>query len=126
VDFTPVKQALHELKSAVDALYAQTPNLVGRTVGDAATRAFNDAILELGRHLIQINYTREGMFRTEPAVKIPPLPDLAPATNLREATGHMLNVTRTHVVRGINRVAWTFETAARAARRAVDEILKQS
>ncbi len=125
VDFAPVKTALSDLKSALDALYARAPELVNKSVGDPAVRAYNDAILEMGRLLIQINFTREGMFRTEPAIKIPPLPDLAPATSLREATGHMRHVTRTHVVRGVNRVAWAFENAARAARRAVEQIQQQ-
>jgi hypothetical protein len=81
-------------------------------------RAVNDALLELGRDLIQINYTRHGMFRNEPAVPIAPLPDIQPAVALADADDHLRNVLITHVRRGLNRVAWAFESAAKAAERA--------
>jgi N-acetylated-alpha-linked acidic dipeptidase len=122
VDFQPAFDALVELRTALDSLYARTGELAGKSVTDPAVRAYNDAILELGRELILINFTRQGRFRTEPAVKVPPLPDLAPAKQLPGAEGHMRNVIRTHLVRGVNRVAWAFETAAKAAQRAVAQI----
>ena len=50
-------------------------------------RAYNDALLALARELVLINFTRHGRFRNEPAkiVRVPPLPDLAPALDLAEA-----------------------------------------
>jgi len=69
-----------------------------------------------------INFTRHGRFRNEPAVRIPQLPDLAPALEIGGQKGHLRNVTRTHLVRGVNRVAWAFETSANIARRAVAQI----
>lgn len=122
VNFKPAFDALTALKAALDALYAKMPALIDRPVTDPAVRAYNDAILELGRSLIQINFTRQGMFRTEPAVKIPPLPDLEAATKLQQAEGHQRHVIRTHLVRGVNRVAWAFESAAKAAARSVAAI----
>lgn len=122
VDFSPANKALDALKSALDTLYGKAGDLMNRPVSDPAVRAYNDAILEMGRELILINYTREGRFRTEPAVKIPPLPDLEPAKQMKDATGHQRHVLRTHLVRGVNRVAWAFETAANAANRAVEKI----
>ena len=122
VDFSPAFQALQELRQALDVLYGHAPDLAGRSVTDPAVRAFNDAILELGRELILINFTRQGRFRTEPAVKIPPLPDLEPATRLAEATGHQRRVIRTHLVRGVNRAAWAFQEATRAVQRSLAQI----
>lgn len=122
VNFAPAFDALAELTTALSKLYSKTGDLMNRPVTDPAVRAYNDAILELGRELILINYTRQGRFRTEPAIKIPPLPDLEPATKLKDASGHLRHVIQTHLVRGINRVAWAFETAARAANRAVEKI----
>lgn len=122
VDFGPAFQALQELRGALDVLYDRAAGLDGRGVTDPAVRAFNDAILELGRELILINFTRQGRFRTEPAVKIPPLPDLEPATRLAEATGHQRRVIRTHLVRGVNRAAWAFQEATRVVQRSLAQI----
>jgi hypothetical protein len=116
VDFAPAYQALEKLETELNSLYQKIASLHSKAVGDPAVRAANDAILELARMLIPINYTRNGRFRNEPAVPIPPLPDIAPATEIKSAEGHRKHVLRTHVTRGINRVAWAFEQAAKAAR----------
>lgn len=121
-DFSPAFAALADLKAALDSLYSKAGSLGNKAVSDPAVRAYNDAILELGRELILINFTREGRFRTEPAVKIPPLPDLEPAMKLQQATGHKRHVIRTHLLRGVNRVTWAFETAAKSVQRAVKQI----
>lgn len=118
VDFTPAYQALESLSSELNNLYTKAASLQGKSVNDAEVRRVNDAILELGRILIPINYTRNGQFRNEPAVPIPALPDIAPAQNIKAAEGHHKHVLRTHVTRGINRVAWAFESAAKVARAA--------
>ena len=85
-------------------------------------RAYNDALLAMGRELVLINYTRQGRFRNEPAVRVPELPDLAAALDLEGADFHMRRVTRTHLLRGVNRVAWAFETSANIARAALEKI----
>ena len=118
VDFSPATDALATLRSELGKLYEKSASLSGKPVTDPAVRAVNDAILELGRILIPINYTRQGRFRNEPATPIPPLPDIAPAQEIQGAEGHRRNVLITHVRRGINRVAWAFESAAKVARAA--------
>ncbi len=40
--------------------------------------------MRLGRLLVQVNFTRDGAFRHDPAVPIPPLPDLAPIQDLSQ------------------------------------------
>lgn len=122
VDFAPAYNALGELDAALAALYGKTGSLLDASVNDPAVRAFNGAILEMARELIPINYTRNGLFRTEPAVKIPPLPDIEPAMKLASASGHIRHVIITHVTRGVNHVAWAIENAAQSARKAVAEI----
>lgn len=119
VDFSVAYQALETLEAALNSLYDKVSSLQGQPVDDPAVRAVNDAILELGRILVPINYTRNGRFRNEPAVPVPPLPDVAPAQELKEAEGHRKHVLRTHVVRGLNRVAWAFENATKAAQSAL-------
>jgi len=118
IAFHDAYNALAILQSELDQLYEYGEVLADRPVGDPDVRIFNDAILGLGRLLIPINYTRQGQFRNEPAVPIPPLPDLEPALALGDAAGHEKQVLITHVRRGLNRVAWTFEQAAQIARSA--------
>ena len=121
-DFGPAHCALAGLQNALDELYGAAEHLAGRGIGDAGVRAFNDAQLALARELVPINYTRVGRFRTEPAVPIPELPDLAAALTVSGTSGHLRNVTKTHLMRGVNRVAWCFEQSAAIARRAAADI----
>ncbi|MFW6097581.1 MAG: M28 family peptidase [Chloroflexota bacterium] len=117
VDFTPAFTALNWLNEALDGLYANIRTLAGRDVDDAAVQAVNNTLLELARILVPINFTRSGEFRHEPALPVPPLPDVAPAQELPEATGHQKHVLQTHVRRGVNRVAWALQRAAAVAGR---------
>ncbi|MDX1663362.1 MAG: M28 family peptidase, partial [Candidatus Promineifilaceae bacterium] len=122
VDFTPAHVALDLLQEELDTLYANIDALSERAVTAPAVQVVNNTLLELARILVPINYTRNGTFRHEPAVPMPPLPDIAPAQELAEAEGHEKHVLQTHVRRGVNRVAWAFERAARVAADAVDKV----
>lgn len=121
-NFSPAYDALSDLNAALDDIYSKTESLANRAVDDPAVKAYNDAILGMARELVLINYTRKGRFRNEPAVRVPQLPDLAPAMGMADANDHMRRVTRTHLVRGVNRVAWAFETSANMVRAALDKI----
>lgn len=118
VDFAPAYQALELLQAELNGLYEKVASVQGKPADDSDVRKINDAILELARILVPINFTRNGRFRNEPAISIPPLPDIAPAQELKNAEGHHKHVLRTHVMRGINRVGWAFESAAKVARAA--------
>ena len=122
VNFAPAYEALADLNGALDGLYAETAGLADAAVDDPRVRAYNDALLGMARELVLINYTRQGRFRNEPAVRVPQLPDLAPAMDLANTDHHMRRVTRTHLLRGVNRVAWAFESSANMARAALDKI----
>lgn len=121
-NFGAAFDALDDLNGALDALHAKAAGLADAAVNDPAVRAYNDALLAIARELVLINFTRHGRFRTEPAVRVPQLPDLAPARGLANADDHIRRVTRNHLVRGVNRVAWAFESSANIARAAVDKI----
>ena len=111
-DFTPCFHALDQLTTDLDTLYQKLDSLNNHSITDIEVQAVNDVLLKLARILIPINYTRQGKFRTEPAVAIPPLPDVAPALNMNAVSGHERHVLRTHLQRGINRVAWAFIEAS--------------
>ena len=118
-DFSGAYKALDDLQAALEPFYQKAASLQESEVSDPAVRKINDAILELGRILIPINFTRHGRFRNEPATPVLPLPDIAPALELGAAEGHRKHVLQTHVLRGLNRVTWALEQATRAVQGAL-------
>ena len=116
VDFSPAHEALERFALELAPLYREIPALAEGEVGHPAVLRVNDCLLALARILVPLNYTRKGRFRTEPAYPIPPLPDLAPALELPASMGHERHVLRTHVQRGVNRVASALTQAARIVR----------
>jgi N-acetylated-alpha-linked acidic dipeptidase len=80
---------------------------------DNDPRPFNQAMMRMARVLVPINYTRHGRFRNEPAVSVPPLPDLAPIRDLGRLPpdSDMARFTRTHLTRGQNRVVCALRQA---------------
>lgn len=85
---------------------------------DSGVRGANEKIRRLARILVSINFSRSGKFRHDPALEVPPLPDLAPVTGLRDLKegSHEYNVLRTHLVRGRNRVVWALRRARETVR----------
>ena len=63
-------------------------------------------IRRLARILVPLNFTRDGRFRHDPAIPIPPLPDLAPADDLARVAprSHEERIIQTSLLRGMNRL----------------------
>jgi N-acetylated-alpha-linked acidic dipeptidase len=82
--------------------------------GDA--ERLNAALRRASRLLVRSNYARRDPWHQDPALEVPPLPDLEPALRLGRlaADSHEAHVTRTHLQRGANRVAALWGEAARA------------
>jgi N-acetylated-alpha-linked acidic dipeptidase len=110
-DFTPTRTALADLEAALDGFYARVE---AAAVPPAEA---NETQRRLARLLVPVNFTRDGRFWHDPALEVPPLPDLEPATDLPrlERGSHAHRVTLTHLQRGQNRVV----AALREARRLV-------
>lgn len=118
-DFGPSLEALAHLRTRLDGFYRA---LESRPPADAASaRDANVAQRTLGRELISVNFSRDGRFRQDPAKSTPPIPDLAPATQLGAlADGDdMARVYAIHLTRGQNRLIW----ACRSAEQAVDRYI---
>jgi len=115
-DFGPARAALDRLESDLEAFYGRVQELTRRPVGDPAVQSACAAIRRLARILVPLNFTREGRFRHDPAVPIPPLPDLAPAAGLARhpAGSHEARVIQTSLLRGRNRVVAALNHARRA------------
>ncbi len=94
------------LRAELDRWYLDRAHLMGRPASDPAVRAANATLRRLSRILVPINYTRSGRFRHDPAVDVPPLPDLAAARTWKDLDpgSDRYYVTYTHLVRGRNRV----------------------
>jgi len=117
-----LQEALDEaegLEGDLRRFYEETGNLAGEAVTHPKVRRANEIQRRLARVLVPINYSRAGRFRHDPAVDIPPLPDLAQAQKLAALTqgGDAFRTTLVHLIRGRNRVIG----ALREARRIVQE-----
>ncbi|MFD1037479.1 M28 family peptidase [Virgibacillus byunsanensis] len=115
--------ALHEaeqLKQSLTEFYQNIEYLKGESITDIDVQKQNNKLLKLGRILITMNYSRSGKFRQDPALEVPPLPDIAPALTLQklQPDSHLYNVTKNHLTRGQNRIIFSL--------RKVKEILKTS
>jgi hypothetical protein len=110
-DFGPSRAAVDALDAALTRLYAAAP---ARATPDAASaRRFNHVQRRLARLLIPVNYSRETLFHHDPALEVPPLPDLAPALTLAHAGKDIARrgIVTAHLTRGQNRLVWTLEQA---------------
>jgi N-acetylated-alpha-linked acidic dipeptidase len=114
-DFAPARAALDALGAALDAFYTSAP--ARGTARTAAARRFNAAQRRLARVLVPVNYSRMPAFWHDPAVNVPPLPDLAPAQGAARASGNVAQegMLRAHLTRGQNRLVWALEQAREIA-----------
>ncbi|HET9016732.1 MAG TPA: M28 family metallopeptidase [Thermomicrobiaceae bacterium] len=117
--FTPAREALGSLAAALRSFYAAAPD--DANPASPACRRFNFVQRRLGRLLIPVNYSRTEAFRHDPALNVPPLPDLAPALGLAGAKDDPARrgVLRAHLTRGQNRLIWALEQAEEVVRAAL-------
>lgn len=112
-DFSPTEKAIKELQRTLGKFYS------GINKGSVKKGEANDVILELARLLVPINFTQDLRFFHDPALTTPPLPDLAPALELKNYKGDMLGFAQTELTRGQNRVVGTLRKAKRRVERAL-------
>ncbi len=110
-DFGPSNRAVAELEEALNRFYVKAPADGG--VGSPAVQRFNFVQRRLARLLVPVNYSEMRMFFHDPALTVPPLPDLAPALTLPNAKGDVAQrgIVRAHLTRGQNRLVWTLQLA---------------
>jgi hypothetical protein len=80
-DLKPVKREMTALLRDLEAFYSRVQRVRSLRESERA----NKAILRLGRALIPLNYAYERGLDHDPAVQIPPYPDLAIATALGDS-----------------------------------------
>ncbi len=101
--------------AAVDAAARRLRQAVAGWAAGGDAEARNAAMRRASRLVVRSNYARLDPFRQDPALEVPPLPDLEPALRLPKlaAASHEAHVTATHLMRGANRVAALWDEAAR-------------
>lgn len=116
-DFSPAVHAVGAFDDALEGFYGRCAELETRPVADPDVRAVNAAMRAVTRQLVTLHFARADRFRHDPAVPVPPLPDLAPARQLAGADPVARGFIQTHLLRGQNRVVWTLRDAARLVAR---------
>lgn len=117
-DFGPALDEAEALREDLVGFGEASDALRDKDINDPNVKETNAKIRRLARILVSINFSRRGKFYHDPALDVPPLPDLAPATGLqqlKEGT-HEYNVLRTHLTRGRNRVVWALRQARETVR----------
>jgi hypothetical protein len=106
-NFDAAVKATTALQEATQQFYAAVE------AGSIEPGRANHVILRLARLLIPLNFTRQPRFWHDPAVSIPPLPNLAVAMELDEYADDELGFAKTHLVRGQNSYVATLREATR-------------
>ena len=116
------------LGSAVEKLQGRVLALQKPGVNDGAAGVVNRCLMELGRTLIPVNYTRSGQFDQDLAVPTQPVPGLQAVARLasmaRESDESQFLVTR--LARERNRVVHGLISATRAVEAALRALEKDS
>ncbi len=107
-DFGPSRRALSQLEEALERLYEDPPMKPG-----AAADRINFAQRRVARILVPVNFSRMPDFHHDPALDVPPLPDLAPALSMPAARDDpsRRGILKAHLTRGQNRLVWALQNA---------------
>lgn len=113
-----LRAALQPVLEELDRLDATLADLeAARQAGKVAAGALNRLLVRLSRILVRLHFAREGRFRQDPALPIPPLPDLAAAETLATLPEGSISAffAANSLVRGRNRVVYSLREARRLA-----------
>ncbi len=127
-DLTPVTERLAVLGSTVEKFQGRIKELQKGRVRDEAVRVVNGCLMELGRTLIPVNYTRTGQFDQDLAVPTQPLPGLQGIARLAsmEKTCDERQFLITRLVRERNRVVHGLLSATRAVEATLSALERDS
>ncbi len=105
-DFTPALAAIDGLERSLRMFYAEAPR--SSLVDDPTVERFNFVQRRLARLLVPVNYSETRNFYHDPALDVPPLPDLAPALTAPQVNDDPAAraILQAHLTRGQNRLVW--------------------
>lgn len=116
-DLQPVLDKLNDLRRELSEF-----NAVAEKVSDAGdvakAQAVNEALLRLGRILIPVAYARRECFEHDPAVEVPPFPEIAPAAEFSKypPDSDESKFLQNQLLRGGNKVLHRLESAREVIR----------
>ena len=113
LDLSPVARSLAELTGKVEALHASV------AAKKVAPRAANEAMRELSRALVPLNYARGGPFGQDLAVTLPPVPLLSIAADLGVYDKDSIGFALATLLRGRNAALDAIDRANAAVTRAM-------
>jgi len=114
LDLSPVSRALAKLSGKVDSLHASVAQK------KLAPRAANEAMRELSRALVPLNYARGGPYEQDPAVTLPPVPLLSIADDLGIYDKDTIGFALATLLRGRNAALDAIDRADAAVTRALE------
>ena len=118
IDLTPAVKEGEAFAAACKSLLAKQATLVAKGIDDPEVKVVNDALLQIDRLVVRLNYVRGDQFRQDPALESKPVPDLAFAEDLGglEKGSGRYHLTRMQLLRGCNKVAWNLRNATAIAK----------
>ena len=113
IDLIPAVKEAEAFAVACKSLLSKQAGLVGKGIDDPEVKAMNDALLQIDRLVVRLNYVRGDQFRQDPALESKPVPDLAFTEDLGglEKGSGKYHLTRMQLLRGCNKVAWNLRRA---------------
>jgi hypothetical protein len=114
LDLRPVARALEELAGKVGAFHQ---SVAERKI---ASRAANEAMRELSRALVPLNYARGGPYEQDPAVTLPPVPLSSSAAEVNVFDGDSIGFALATFLRGRNAALDAIDRADAALTRAMN------
>jgi hypothetical protein len=110
VDLAPAVAAASRLSQAMDQYYASSLEGAAADSQDpVATAALNARLRRVARMLVSLMYSQAGEWRQDPALPVPPLPELAAATTALDGGEVPVGFVRTDIVRAQNRIIATID-----------------
>lgn len=107
---------LSDAIAAADAFIAAANGFTTNGSDTVSAQATNTKLLRASRELTGLNFAQRGWFRQEPALDVPPIPDLAAAARTYAEVpddSHTAGVALNSLVRARNRAIWALKEAAR-------------
>lgn len=113
LDLTPVSRCLGELTRKVEAFHRSVD---AKTITPGAA---NEAMRQLSRALVPLNYARGGPYEQDPAVTLPPVPLLSIAADLDQYDEETIGFALATLLRGRNAALDAIDRADAAVTRAM-------